>query len=124
MPALIRSADVVVSVPWYEPFGITAIEAMACGVPVVVSAVGGHLDTVVDGVTGLHVPPRVPSALAGRLRRLLTDPRLGASLGATAARRARERYNWSRIAAETEAVYNRVIDGRAETMVMADGARS
>jgi D-inositol-3-phosphate glycosyltransferase len=124
MPALIRSADVVVSVPWYEPFGITAIEAMACGVPVVVSAVGGHLDTVVDGVTGLHVPPRVPSALAGRLRRLLTDPRLGATLGAAAARRARERYAWSRIAAETEAVYNRVIDGRAEAMVMADGARS
>jgi D-inositol-3-phosphate glycosyltransferase len=124
MPALIRSADLVVSVPWYEPFGIAAIEAMACGVPVVVSAVGGHLDTVVDGVTGLHVPPRVPSALAGRLRRLLTDPRLGASLGAAAARRARERYAWSRIAAETEAVYNGVIDGRAEAMVMVDDARS
>jgi glycosyltransferase involved in cell wall biosynthesis len=125
LPALIRSADVVVSVPWYEPFGIATIEAMACGVPVVVSAVGGHLDTVVDGVTGLHVPPRVPpGTLAGRLRRLLADPRLGPSLGTAAAARARERHPWSRVAAETEAVYTRVIDGRPDAMVMAGGARS
>jgi glycosyltransferase involved in cell wall biosynthesis len=120
LPALIRSADVVVSVPWYEPFGIATIEAMACGVPVVVSAVGGHLDTVVDGVTGLHVPPRVPpGTLAGRLRRLLADPRLGPALGAAGAARVRERYTWSRVAAETEAVYSRVIDGRPDAMVTA-----
>lgn len=124
VPALIRSADVVVSVPWYEPFGMVPIEAMACGMPVVVSAVGGHLDTVADGVTGLHVPPRVPSALAGRLRRLLADPRLGPALGSAAATRVRERYGWNRIAAETEAVYNRLIDGRADQMLVADGARS
>jgi glycosyltransferase involved in cell wall biosynthesis len=123
LPALIRSADVVVSVPWYEPFGIATIEAMACGVPVVVSAVGGHLDTVADGVTGLHVPPRVPpGTLAGRLRRLLADPRLGPSLGAAGAARVRERYTWSRVAAETEAVYTRVIDGRPDAMAMADEA--
>jgi D-inositol-3-phosphate glycosyltransferase len=124
IPALIRSADVVVSVPWYEPFGIVPIEAMACGVPVVASAVGGHLDTVVDGVTGLHVPPRVPGALAGRLRRLLTDPRLGRSLGAAAAARARDRYPWSRIAAETETVYHRVIGTERDEVAMAGGARS
>ncbi|MCW2943401.1 MAG: glycosyl transferase, group 1 [Actinoallomurus sp.] len=124
LPALIRSADVVVSVPWYEPFGIVPIEAMACGVPVVASAVGGHLDTVIDGVTGLHVPPRVPGALAGRLRRLLTDPRLGGYLGAAAAAHARDRYPWSRIAAETEAVYDRVIGPAQDEIVMAGGARS
>ena len=125
LPALLRSADVVVSVPWYEPFGIATIEAMACGVPVVVSAVGGHLDTVVDGVTGLHVPPRVPpGTLAGRLRRLLADPRLGPSLGAAGAARVRDRYTWSRVAAETEAVYTRVVDGRPDTVVVADTARS
>jgi glycosyltransferase involved in cell wall biosynthesis len=93
-------------------------------VPVVASAVGGHLDTVIDGVTGLHVPPRVPGALAGRLRRLLTDPRLGRSFGAAAAAHARDRYPWSRIAAETEAVYHRVVGPPQEEIVMADGARS
>ncbi len=58
VPALLRSADVVVSDPWYEPFGIVPVEAMACGTAVIASAVGGHLDTVQDGVTGLLVPPR------------------------------------------------------------------
>ena len=76
-------------------------------------------------MTGLHVPPRVtPGALAGRLRRLLADPRLGPALGAAGAARVRERYAWSRIAAETEAVYTRVIGGRPEAMVTADRVHS
>jgi D-inositol-3-phosphate glycosyltransferase len=109
VPALIRSADVVVAASWYAPSGTVVAEAMACGVPVVVSAAGAHLDLVADGVTGLYVPPREPGALAGRLRRLLTDPRLGPALAAAAVARVRERHPWSRIAAETEAIYHRVI---------------
>lgn len=105
VPALLRSADVVVSDPWYEPFGIVALEAMACGIPAVVSAVGGHLDTVTDGVTGLLVPPRDPAALAASLRRLLADPGLRAALGAAGVARARSRYCWDKIAADTLAVY-------------------
>ena len=105
VPALIRSADVVVCDPWYEPFGMVTLEAMACGVTVVASAVGGHLDTVSDGTTGLLVPPRDPAALAARLRDLLAWPDWRRSLAAAAARQARARYRWEQIAAETEAVY-------------------
>jgi glycosyltransferase involved in cell wall biosynthesis len=68
--------------------------------------VGGHLDTVADGVTGLLVPPRDPGALADRIRYLLADPELRRALGAAAAARASSRYSWARIAAETEAVYS------------------
>ena len=65
---LLRSADAVVCAPWYEPFGIVALEAMACERAVVATEVGGLQDTVVHGVTGLHVPPRRPDALAAALR--------------------------------------------------------
>jgi D-inositol-3-phosphate glycosyltransferase len=105
LPALYRSADLVVCVPWYEPFGIVPLEAMACGVPVVASAVGGLVDTVVDGVTGVHVPPRRPDLLAEALAGLLADPGRRAMLGAAGARRARRRYRWERIARGTLDVY-------------------
>jgi glycosyltransferase involved in cell wall biosynthesis len=105
VPALLRSADVVVSDPWYEPFGIVPVEAMACGTAVIASAVGGHLDTVADGVTGLLVPPRDPAALADALSELLTQPGRLRDLGVAGAVRAAARYSWDRIAAETETVY-------------------
>jgi len=108
LPDLIRSADLVVSVPWYEPFGMVPLEAMACGVPVVASAVGGLVDTVVDGVTGVLVPARRPDVLAGTLRRLLDDPFRRAAYGAAGADRARVRYAWDRVAGSTEAVYQEV----------------
>jgi glycosyltransferase involved in cell wall biosynthesis/phosphoheptose isomerase len=107
LPALMRSADVVVCAPWYEPFGIVPLEAMACGVPVVASAVGGMIDTVVDGVTGVHVPPRDPERLAGVLRALLDDPERRAEYGAAGVRRARRLYDWDRIATATLDVYAR-----------------
>jgi glycosyltransferase involved in cell wall biosynthesis len=111
MPALMRSADLVVSVPWYEPFGMVPLEAMACGVPVVASAVGGHTDTVVDGVTGVLVPPRQPAKLAGVLRDLLALPDLR-GYGTAAAERAHGRYSWERISQDTAAVYERIRRGR------------
>jgi len=105
VPALMRSADAVVCVPWYEPFGIVPLEAMACGVPVVVTAVGGLVDSVVDGVTGLHVAPRRPDRLSVALRSLLADPQRRSSLGAAGIRRARSRYGWDRIADTTLEAY-------------------
>ena len=121
VPALIRSADVVASVPWYEPFGIVPVEAMACGVPVVASAVGGMVDTVVDGVTGRHVPPRDPDALAAALRELLDSPRLRGRLGRAGARRARDRYGWDGIAGATQESYRHVLLERHSTAAQGVG---
>ena len=106
--ALLRSADAVVCVPWYEPFGIVPLEAMACGAPVVASAVGGMIDSVVDGVTGVHVPPRDPDRLAEALAALLADPERRAVHGSAGVERVRRRYGWPRIAAATLDVYARV----------------
>ncbi|GAB2810234.1 glycosyltransferase [Lentzea nigeriaca] len=108
MPALLRSADVVACVPWYEPFGIVPLEAMACGVPVVASAVGGLTDTVVHGVTGVLTPPRDPKALGRVLRRLLTDRSRGMAYGIAGQDRVDARYTWDEVAARTELVYRRV----------------
>ena len=112
LPPLLRSADALVSVPWYEPFGITPLEAMACGVPVVASAVGGLIDTVMDGVTGVHVPPRDPERLADALAALLADPEACIRYGRAGAERARRLYDWRRIAAATLDVYERIARGR------------
>ncbi|NHC14148.1 glycosyltransferase [Motilibacter deserti] len=111
MPALLRSADLLVTVPWYEPFGIVPLEAMACGLPVVASAVGGLQDTVVDGTTGALVPPHRPDVLAQMLRHLLADPMRREGYGLAGIDRARARYNWDRIALDTEAVYADVVRG-------------
>jgi glycosyltransferase involved in cell wall biosynthesis len=115
VPALLRSADVVVCVPWYEPFGMVPLEAMACGVPVVASAVGGLVDTVVDNATGVLVPPRRPDALAAALRKLLAEPFWREAFGAAGVDRARSRYTWARVAADTAAVYDRVLGTPAGT---------
>jgi len=108
MPAWYRSADLMVTAPWYEPFGLTPLEAMACGVPVVATAVGGLVDTVVDGVTGELVRPRDPAGLGNTVRRLLADPGRRLRLGAAAADRARTRYSWHRAAEQLTSVYGAV----------------
>jgi glycosyltransferase involved in cell wall biosynthesis len=112
--ALMRAADLVLCVPWYEPFGIVPLEAQACGTPVVASAVGGMLDTVVDGVTGAHVPPRDPAALARSVRVLLAHPQRLRQMGTEGARRVAARYTWQQVAAETETVYDRLLRGGHE----------
>ncbi|WP_310363875.1 glycosyltransferase [Catenuloplanes atrovinosus] len=115
MPRWYRSADVLAATPWYEPFGLTPLEAMACGVPVVATAVGGLTDTVVDGVTGELVPPRDPKALAAVLRRLLTDDVRRVSYGAAALDRARLVYGWPTIAGRLADVYAETAHAFADT---------
>jgi type III pantothenate kinase len=115
VPPLIRSADAVVSVPWYEPFGIVPLEAMACGVPVIAAAVGGMIDTVVDDVTGVHVPPRDPERVAQAAAALLADPQRCGRLGRAGAERAASRYDWNRIAAATLDIYATLVRDRRRT---------
>jgi D-inositol-3-phosphate glycosyltransferase len=108
VPALLRSADVVACCPWYEPFGMVAVEAMACGVPVVATRVGGLAETVVDGRTGLLVPPRNPEAIAGAIGRLLREPGLRARMGRAAVERSR-RYGWPLVAGRLLEETNRLV---------------
>jgi D-inositol-3-phosphate glycosyltransferase len=111
MPRWYRSADVLAATPWYEPFGLTPLEAMACGVPVVATAVGGLTDTVVDGVTGDLVPARDPHALGVALCRLVTDDMRRLSYAAAALDRAGHSYSWRRVATQLSAVYAAVARG-------------
>jgi glycosyltransferase involved in cell wall biosynthesis len=120
VPALMASVDVVVAVPWYEPFGIVPLEAMACGRPVVGSAVGGLLDTIVPGVTGELVPPRRPDLLAPVLRELLDDLGRRAAYGRAGRARAVSTYQWRQVAAATEDVYASLVTRRLRTVA---GAR-
>jgi glycosyltransferase involved in cell wall biosynthesis len=120
IPRLLRSADVFICAPAYEPFGTAALEAAACGVPVVATAVGGLREHVLDGVTGHLVPqPQMASPspapapaygsphaepLASAAADLLADPSRRAQLGSAGARNA-ARYAWPRIADQILDVY-------------------
>lgn len=102
------AANVFVTTPWYEPFGITPLEAMACGIPVIGSAVGGVQYTVINGVTGLLVPPHDPAALAASLRELQRHPNQCATMGRAGVRRVREHFTWDLIARRLARVYESV----------------
>jgi D-inositol-3-phosphate glycosyltransferase len=105
MPTLIGSADLVLCTPHYEPFGIVPLEAMGCGVPVLATDVGGHRDSVADGVTGRLVEPHSPEAIADVARVLLPDERLRRAYGSAGRERVLKHYTWRRVADGTEQVY-------------------
>jgi len=88
-----------------EGFGVACLEAMAHGRPVVATRVGGLLDLVVDGETGIVVPPRDPAALRSALERLLADPDLRRKLGSAGRDRARTHFSWERVTDATLAAY-------------------
>ncbi len=103
------AADVFVTTPWYEPFGITPVEAMACGTPVVGANVGGIKFSVRDGETGYLVPPDDPAALAERIARLCTAPALLRRMGERAMLRAYERFTRKRVSEALLDLYERVL---------------
>ncbi|GIF03555.1 glycosyltransferase [Actinoplanes siamensis] len=105
MPSWYRSADLLVAGPWEEQ---SALEAMACGVPIIGAAEGGLSETVVDGLTGDLVAARDPRALGGALRRLVNDKVRRFTYATAALDRARQAYSWKRVAAQIGSVYSAV----------------
>ena len=106
------AADVFVTLPWYEPFGITPLEAMACAVPVIGSAVGGVKYTVLDGVTGCLVLPSDEEALAACLRTLDRDTALRHAMGERGRLRVARHFTWARVASQVEAAYEDLLGRR------------
>jgi D-inositol-3-phosphate glycosyltransferase len=114
-----NAADIFVTTPWYEPFGITPLESMACGTPVIGANVGGIKYTVVDGETGYLVPARAPAALAERIARLYRHPDVLREMGTRAVQRANELFTWQQVAGEMAELYERVLDEAQPTGVSA-----
>jgi D-inositol-3-phosphate glycosyltransferase len=108
LPYYYSAADILVMPSHYESFGMVALEAMACGTPVVASQVGGLAFLVQDGVTGFVVPGGDVPALAKTLTQLIQQPELRQRLGRQAAAYAGW-YSWDKIAARVEAVYAELI---------------
>jgi phosphoheptose isomerase len=103
------AADIFVTTPWYEPFGITPLEAMACGTPVVGSNVGGIKFSVRDGETGYLVPARDPAALAERIAHLYQHPKLLSLFRRQSISRVNDLFTWERIARAVAEVYEEVL---------------
>jgi starch synthase len=105
---LYSSASVFVCPSIYEPFGIVNLEAMACHVPVVATAVGGITEVVIPEVTGILIEPRNPGQIADGVNRVLKDKSLAKSLGKNGRKRVEQCFSWAVIAQRTKAVYEKL----------------
>ncbi len=110
MPALLRSADVVACTPSRATWDTVPLEAMACGVPVVATEVGGPTDAVIDGVTGVLVPPRDPKQLVRKLRAVLDDETFRTTCAIAGVDRILARHTWPDVARSVERLYRRVLE--------------
>jgi D-inositol-3-phosphate glycosyltransferase len=104
------ASDVFVTTPWYEPFGITPLEAMACGTPVIGANVGGIAYTVVHGETGYLVPAKDPDALAEKIAFVLDQPALARHLGQLAVRRVHAHFTWEKVVARLVEAFETAVD--------------
>jgi len=115
LPYYYSAAYVVVVPSYYESFGMVAVEAMACGVPVIASKAGGLMYTIQDGLTGLLFPSNSPAALAEKLCMLLDEPELRDKMGENA-RQWAQRFAWPNIADQIVALYGELLSRQAATL--------
>jgi glycosyltransferase involved in cell wall biosynthesis len=113
LPVYYTAADVCVVPSHYEPFGLVAIEAMACGTPVVASDVGGLQYTVVPEETGLLAPPQDEVAFAAAIDRILSDPDYRNKLGQAARKRVETKFSWAGVAQQLSDLYTKLIEESA-----------
>ncbi len=109
LPLYYAAADVCVIPSHYEPFGLVAIEAMACGTPVVASNVGGLKFTVVPEETGVLVPPQDTAAFAAAIERVLANELWAKKLGIQASEQVRHKFNWTGVAIQLSDLYRRIL---------------
>ena len=88
------AADLFITTPWYEPFGITPLESMACGTPVIGARVGGIQYTVKHGETGLLVPPKNSQALASAIKKAVSDPEMLHSMKNKSVKHVKKYFTW------------------------------
>jgi D-inositol-3-phosphate glycosyltransferase len=105
------AADLFITTPWYEPFGITPLEAMACGTPVIGANVGGIKFSVKDGVTGRLVPAKQPGKLAEKIRELLSDGQRLTQMGRNAIKHVNTWFTWEKVAEQVKDLYGYVLSG-------------
>lgn len=103
-----NAADVFVTTPWYEPFGITPLESMACGTPVIGSCVGGIKYSVIHGKTGFHVPPNDPEILGKRISEILTDDNTRMLFSKNAIDHVNKLFTWNIVTSQIAELYEGV----------------
>lgn len=108
------AADLFVTTPWYEPFGITPLESMACGTPVIGAEVGGIKHTVIDGKTGLLVRPDDPQMLCDRIALLLDNEKLLKTMGENAKQHVLAHFTWEKVALKMKKLYDRILDEKGK----------
>ncbi len=104
-----NAADIFVSTPWYEPFGITPLESMACGIPVIGSEVGGIQFSVTNGKTGFLIPPKNHKALAEKITLLYENQKLREQMSNAAIKRVNTFFTWSTVASSVSSLYEKIL---------------